>query len=41
MLSKFCFNNANKYRIKIGGVDKLVPNLCDKRKYIVYYSNLR
>ena len=30
MLSKFCFNIASKYRIKIGGVNKLVPNLGSK-----------
>ena len=28
ILSKYCFNIGNKYgRIKIGGVNKLVPNL--------------
>ena len=26
MLSKYCFNIANEYGIKIGGVNKLVPN---------------
>ena len=30
MLSKYCFNIANEYGIKIGGVNKLVPNLCNK-----------
>ena len=36
MLSK-CFHDiANKYRIKIGGVNKLVPNLGNKSKYVVH-----
>ena len=26
-LSNYCFSIANEYRIKIGGVNKLVPNL--------------
>ena len=41
MLSKYCFDSANKYRIKIGGVNKLVPNLGDKSKYVVHYRNLQ
>ena len=35
-----CFNIADKYGIKIGGVDKLVPNLRNKGKYVVHYKNL-
>ena len=27
MLSKYCFNIANEYGVKIGGVNKLIPNL--------------
>ena len=41
MLSKYCFNIANKYGIKIGGVNKLVPNLGNKSKYVVHYRNLQ
>ena len=41
MLSKYCSDTANKYGIKIGGVNKLVPNLRDKIKYIVHYRNLQ
>ena len=41
MLSKYCFNIANKYGIKIGGVNKLVPNLGNKSKYVVHYKNLQ
>ena len=41
MLSKYCFNTANKRGIKIGGVNKLVPNLGSKSKYVVHCRNLQ
>ena len=41
MLSKFCSDIANKHGIKVGGVDKLVPNLRDKIKYVVHDRNLQ
>ena len=41
MLSKYCFNIVNEYGIKIGGVNKLVPNLGNKSKYAVHYRNLQ
>ena len=41
MLSKYCFEIDNKYGIKVGGVNKLVPNLRDKRKYIAHYRNIQ
>ena len=41
MLSKYCGDIANKYGIKIGGVNKLIPNLRDKIKYVVRYKNLQ
>ena len=36
MLSKYCLSIANKYVTKIGGVNKLVPNLGNKSKYVVH-----
>ena len=41
MFSKFFLNIANKYEIKIDGVNKLVPNLGNKSKYVVHYRNLQ
>ena len=41
MLSKFCFNIENEYGIKISGVNKLVPSLGNKSKYVVHYRNLQ
>ena len=41
MLSKYCSDIANKYSIKVGGINKLVPNLRDKIKYVVHYKNLQ
>ena len=41
MLSNYCFNIADEYEIKIGGVNKLVLNLGNKSKYVVHYRNLQ
>ena len=41
MLSKYCSDIAHKYRIKVGGVNKLVPNLRDKIQSVVHYRNLQ
>ena len=41
ILSKYCSNIADKYDIKIGGVNKLVPNLGNKSKYVLHYNNFQ
>ena len=41
MLSKYCKNIVDRYNIKVGGVKKLIPYLCDKFKYPVHYKNLK
>ena len=41
MLSKYCKSIADWYGIKVGGVKKLIPNLGDKVKYVVYYKNFK
>ena len=41
MLSKYCKEIADKYRIKVGDVKKLIPNLGRKTKYIFHYKNLQ
>ena len=41
MLSKCCSDIANKYGIKVGGVNELVPNLKDKVKYTAHDRNLQ
>ena len=41
MLSKYCKDIADWYRIKVGGVKKLIPNLDDKIEYVVHYENLK
>ena len=41
MLSKYCSNIAEKYKIRVGEVDKLIPNLRNKRDYFVNHKNLQ
>ena len=41
MLSKYCFKIATEYGKKIGGVNKLVPKLGNKIKYVVHYRNIQ
>ena len=40
MLSKYCYDIADKCGINVGGLSKLVPNLRDKKK-IIHYRNLQ
>ena len=40
MLSKYCKEIADKYKIKVGDVKKLISNLGNKTKYVLHYRNL-
>ena len=40
-MSKYSSYIASKYDIKIGGVNKLVPNLGYESKYVFHYKNLQ
>ena len=40
-MSKSCSNIANEYGIEIGDVNKLVPNLGNKSKYVLHYKNIQ
>ena len=41
MLSNYFSDIADKYGIKIGGVNKLVSNLSNKSKYVFHYRTLQ
>ena len=41
MLSGYCKKIAEKYKISIGLVKKLVPTLKDKKEYVLHYRNLQ
>ena len=36
MLSKYCKEIADRYKIKVGDVKKLIPNLGNKTKYVLH-----
>ena len=40
-MSSYCSSIANKHDIKIGVVNKLVPNLGNKSNYVLHYRNLQ
>ena len=40
VLLKYCEKIADKYEIKVGDVEKLIPNLGKKTKYVLHYRNL-
>ena len=41
MLSSYCKSIADKYNIKVGDVNKLIPNLGNKTKYVLHYRNIQ
>ena len=40
MLSPYCRNIKDKFKIKIGNVNKLITNLSDKEEYVIYENTL-
>ena len=41
MLSPYSKRIADKYDIKVGDIKKLIPNLCNKTKFVLYYRNFQ
>ena len=41
VVSKYCKRIADEYDTKVGDVKKLIPNLRNKTKYVLYYRNLQ
>ena len=41
MLSLYCLEIKNKNDIKTGDINKLVPNLMQKKNYVFHYRNLK
>ena len=41
MLSDYCREILEKEKMTIGKVEKLIPNLMDKEKYVLHYRNLQ
>ena len=40
MLSDYCQNIKNRYKINSGNVRKLIPTFYDKEKYVIHEENL-
>ena len=41
MVSKYCKEIAGEYKIKVGDVKKLIPNIGNITKYVLHYRNLQ
>ena len=41
MLSRYCKEIAEKYKISVSQVNKLIPTLKDKKEYVLHYRNLK
>ena len=41
MLSDYCKDIKNKFKISSGNVHKLIPTLCDKKEYVLHEENLK
>ena len=41
ILSNYCKTIADKYDIKVSDIEKLIPNLGNKTKFVVHYKNLQ
>ena len=41
MTSSYCKKIADKYEIKVGDVENLIPNLDNKTNYVLHYKNLQ
>ena len=41
MLSPYCPKIKKENDIKVGGINKLVPNLLSKKKYVLHYRTLK
>ena len=41
MLPKYCKEIADRYKIKVSDVKKLIPSLSNKTEYVLHYKNLQ
>ena len=41
MLSDYCKKNSDKYKIKVGDVKNLIPNLGNNTNYVLQYRELQ
>ena len=40
-MSNYCKKLADKFNFAVGTVNKLIPNLCDKKNYVLHYRYLQ